>query len=772
MVHMSSQGLSVRKISTGALAVMVSFALGGGVTVQAYAADGDLGTASPTDSVADVSDAATTFDVVAQSADDVQFTYEASGGEVYITGVASSTPGMSLVIPESIDGNAVVGIAEDAFRGNTDIVSVTLPSTLTQIESNAFYGCTSLVSVDFPDNLQSIGFAAFYGCSSLEEAALPKNLSGQLQGSIFQDCTSLKRVNIPSGVTAIGGWAFCGCTSLEEVYFNGVSSLVDIGRQAFSNCTSLSKIMLPQSFASISYDSFSGCTALKDVYFMGDPSQVTFINWGDAKFSAFFNCEGATFHAFGAYYKDNLKSYVEDESCSFSFQALDENWFVGEDGNTYLFSVSGGQAVIEGVYLTGSTDVVIPAKIGEWDVVEIGDECFKAMGDTVLAEKPMHPYTDITSVAIPEGVTLIGKNAFYACTSMRSVSIPQTVTTIQSGAFCYCTSLTSIELPENLQGALGDIMFWGCSSLEQVNIPEGITSIGRWVFYDCRKLTEVVIPAKVKSIDKESFEACTSLEKVVFAEGSQCTSISQQVFWNCPNLTSINLPEGLTFIGVEAFRNCTSLEEIVIPSTVTSMGISMFNGCANLDTVKFMGDVSYVDEKTFADCSSLSDVWFYGDVSSIGFHRTAFENVSDVTFHAYEDLADALKTYVSRNAEERGFAFAVISEADDPDDTEDPDDPNDTGDAEDPDDSDASGSGSGDTSTSAGSDDGAGSSGSASGVSGGEASSATTVLPATGDGSVSVVCASIAMAVCAAFACVASVLKRRGRGGHDVGARR
>lgn len=57
---------------------------GGGVTVQAYAADGDLGTASPTDSVADVSDAATTFDVVAQSADDVQFTYEASGGEVYI----------------------------------------------------------------------------------------------------------------------------------------------------------------------------------------------------------------------------------------------------------------------------------------------------------------------------------------------------------------------------------------------------------------------------------------------------------------------------------------------------------------------------------------------------------------------------------------------------------------------------------------------------------------------------------------------------------------
>ena len=592
------------------------------------------------------------------------FTYIVDGGEAYITGISSSSENLDLVIPETIDEYTVVGIDASAFKGNTDIVSVTMPSTVTSIGGDAFSSCTSLKKVTFSENLNSLGTAAFYNCTSLTQVSLPKKLAGNLQNSVFQNCTSLTSVNIPAGITSINGWAFCGCTSLSEVMFNGVSKLTNIDRQAFSGCTSLTSIEIPKTFSSISYDSFKGCTALTDVYFMGDVSGVTFINWGDVKYSGFYDCQNVTFHAFNDYYKDNFKAYIDaGEGRGFKFEALDGSYFVAEDGNAYKYTIDGGAAIIEGVSLTGSTDMVIPSKINGYDVIEIGDAAFKAMGDSVLAEDPIHPYTDITSVVIPQTVKAIGKNAFYACTSIKTIDIPESVTAIQSGAFCFCTSLESIKLPSKLIGSLGDVMFWGCYNLESVNIPEGITSIGRWVFYDCRKLTEIVIPAAVKSIDKESFEQCISLEKVTFAEGSQCTSIGQQVFWNDPKLTEINLPETLSFIGVEAFRNCSGLKSLDIPASVTSIGTGAFRGCKALETIKFEGDYNYVDEKVLSDCESLKDVWFYGDASSIGFHRLALEHVNDVTFHAYDDKAAALKNYVDRYADERGFSFMAIVSA-------------------------------------------------------------------------------------------------------------
>lgn len=594
------------------------------------------------------------------------FTYTVDGGEAYITGVSSSETSLDMIIPDKIDAYTVVGIDANAFKDNTSIVSVTMPSTLTSIGKDAFNSCTSLKKVNFPEGLKSIGSAAFYNCTALTQVSLPKGLSGNLQSSVFQNCTALTSINIPAGITSINGWAFCGCSSLSEVMFNGVSKLSTIDRQAFSGCTSLATIEVPKTFSNISYDSFKGCTALIDVYFMGDISGVTFINWGDVQYSGFYDCQGITFHAFNDYYKDNFKAYVEAGSArDFKFAAMDDGYFVAEDGNTYKYSIDGGAAIIEGVSLTGSTDLVIPSKINGYDVIEVSDAAFKAMGDSVLAEDPIHPYTDITSVILPSTVKTIGKNAFYACTSIKSIDVPESVTAIQSGAFCFCTSLESIKLPSKLTGSLGDIMFWGCYNLESVNIPEGITSIGRWVFYDCRKLTEIEIPAAVKSIDKESFEQCISLEKVTFAEGSQCASLGQQVFWNDSKLTQIVFPDALSFIGVEAFRNCSALESLDIPASVTSIGTGAFRGCKALETIKFEGDYTYVDEKVLSDCESLKDVWFYGDASDIGFHRLALEHVNNVTFHAYDDKAAALKDYVSRYADDRGFTFKAIDNNDD-----------------------------------------------------------------------------------------------------------
>lgn len=63
------------------------------------------------------------------------------------------------------------------------------------------------------------------------------------------------------------------------------------------------------------------------------------------------------------------------------------------------------------------------------------------MGDFVIKNSVLTKYTGTDAdVAIPDGVTGIGKYAFYFSTSLMSVTIPNSVTTIGPGAFSGCKS--------------------------------------------------------------------------------------------------------------------------------------------------------------------------------------------------------------------------------------------------------------------------------------------------------------------------------------------
>lgn len=53
----------------------------------------------------------------------------------------------NVVIPSLVRHREVVGIEVGAFKNNTQITSIVLPPTLTDISQNAFYGCKKLVSI-------------------------------------------------------------------------------------------------------------------------------------------------------------------------------------------------------------------------------------------------------------------------------------------------------------------------------------------------------------------------------------------------------------------------------------------------------------------------------------------------------------------------------------------------------------------------------------------------------------------------------------------------
>lgn len=81
-------------------------------------------------------------------------------------------------------------------------------------------------------------------------------------------------------------------------------------------------------------------------------------------------------------------------------------------------------------------------------------------------------------------VNSIYATAFKDCNNLTSVKIPNSVTVIGSNAFENCSNLASIDIPSSVT-IIGSNAFQGCSSLISVEIPNSVTAIGGYAFYGC-----------------------------------------------------------------------------------------------------------------------------------------------------------------------------------------------------------------------------------------------------------------------------------------------
>jgi hypothetical protein len=213
----------------------------------------------------------------------------------------------------------------------------------------------------------------------------------------------------------------------------------------------------------------------------------------------------------------------------------------------------------------------------------------------------------MTSIVIPNSVTLISDSTFQSCSSLTSITVPGSVTSIGRNTFYRCSSLTSINLPESIT-AIGSSAFGECTSLTFIVIPHSITSIEDMAFVWCTSLTSIALPESVTSIGSLAFRGCSSLTSIDIPDS--VTSIGDSAFGECTNLTSIVIPNRITWIGNWAFDRCTSLTSIVIPNSVTSIGSSAFNGCSQLGKAVFLGNAptsfgSYYPYYSSSDPSSV-----------------------------------------------------------------------------------------------------------------------------------------------------------------------
>jgi hypothetical protein len=489
-----------------------------------------------------------------------------------------------ITVPPSIvvEGNSytVSSIEPNAFRGSTDLTSVTLPQNVGSIKSSAFRDCTSLTSVSIPNRDFRLGNRAFMGCTALETIHLTIHITS-LPDSLFYGCTGLKTMSLFNyyQIETVGNEVFSGCTSLSSISMPG--RVQSYGRGVLRGCTSLEHITLRGSVKEIAPAMFSGCTSLTNVVI---PDSITAL--GDSVFS---HCTALT-----------------------SIDLPDSLKIVGE----YAF-----------LYCTGITSMKLPdrmTRIGRGAFCNTGLTSFVVPeGITEIEYSTFMDCYYLKDIVFPSTLKTIGPQAFLSA-GFEEIVIPNTVTKLSWAAFNYCHNLKHVQLSDSLtrltqnvfsSSGLIDIVippsvttidfgaFQRCTALQSIFIPKTLTTIAGGAFTECGGLGDIIVEAGNPNYDsRDNCNAIIETATNTLLKGGRKTVIPNTVTsvahgaFNWSSIAQVTFPESVTSIGT-AFVRCTNLKEVNISKSLTSIATRAFESCYSLATINIDSDNPVYDSR-------------------------------------------------------------------------------------------------------------------------------------------------------------------------------
>ena len=419
-------------------------------------------------------------------------------------------------IPDQVTYNYktynVTRIFNEAFKGCTDLNSVTIPDGVTTISPDAFYGCSNLASITIPRTITVINSNAFLGCSNLSSVCITdlaawcdinfanSNANPLTYASLFINDKKIVDLEIPNGVTTISNFAFSGYKDITSVTIP--SSVISIGKDAFRDCSGLTSIIsgIENPFA---IDDNVFTTNDKDIY----GTALLIVPVG--KKSTYQGTDGWK----------KFTNVVE----------------VGQGGNVgQVFSDNG-----------------ISYKIGEKFTVSVVSGYTKYAGDIVIPSQ-------VDFIGKTYSVTSIDKSAFKDCTGLKSIKISSSIKSIGLDAFDGTTALTAVHI--------SDIAAW-CNITFTDHFSNPLY-YAHHLYIDGKEITDLVIPSSVTSIGGYAFYRCSGLKSIVIPNG--VTTIGVSAFYGCSGLTTITIPKSVTsigetgeYLGSGVFSGCDKLTSIL-----------------------------------------------------------------------------------------------------------------------------------------------------------------------------------------------------------------
>lgn len=250
-----------------------------------------------------------------------------------------------------------------------------------------------------------------------------------------------------------------------------------------------------------------------------------------------------------------------------------------------------------------------------------GDAPGKYTGDIVIPETIVYndiEYTvtsvgtafaksEITSIVIGDGVTLIGRGAFQNCSMLKTVKLPATLTAqgLGGSAFQNCVSLEEISIPGGITD-LSQSQVANCQSLRKITFEESEKALDLDVAFlgaldSLKALSEVVILRDISekymtSMDKRPFRNLKTLTTLTL--GGKMTNVITSFFELTPALKKVTIGEGIATFGTNVFAN-SGIEEIALPNSLTVIPSSTFTGCKSLTKVTLGNAVTSIQDMAF-----------------------------------------------------------------------------------------------------------------------------------------------------------------------------
>ena len=590
-----------------------------------------------------------------------------SGKKLYVDGELQT----AIKIPEGVKV-----IKKNNLSGYSEITSVYLPSTVSNIEAGAFAECPNITSVDI--NAQNQWYCAednvLYTKSKQRLIYSPATKAHTrfvvdeavlyIEEYAFYKNTSLVELVLPAGLKSIGAYATNYCSNLKYVFF--------LGTQAqWSGVTIKTPSIITSAYMHFGTDEHtesdnwefaSGCSCTN-----GKESHINKVcKYCDYAFDFQVVPPG---HA----YVDNVCKYCGDTEFEYE---------VNNYGETTITKYNGKDAYVK-----------IPERIDGYFVSLIGSEAFEDNDELVVVYIPDRVFgiddgafsncDNLVEITGAQGVVQIGDKAFSNCRKLQRYPFGSKLKSIGEYSFASCESLTNADLPDSVY-FIGEYAFSYCTSIKHFTVPQGVEILEREIFnrvsletftvgsnvkeikgnglsvfysvdtlyikdlsawfevtferganpvikaknlnVEGKSARDLVIPKDVETIPAYAFEDCSCIESVTVTSSTQ--TIASHAFDNCNKLKSIVLQEGVKTIGDYAFLNCKMLENVEMADSVIYLYAGAFKGCTSLEKIDLPASITNVETYTFQDCTSLKSVTMPEGVGTI--QNSAFKGCTSL----------------------------------------------------------------------------------------------------------------------------------------------
>lgn len=367
--------------------------------------------------------------------------FDYPGGVIYSTNAR--------LMPEKFYDEVYV---ENTYKGSLDIgvgafagsrIETLIIGENVSVNRSAFYQCQQLISITLPETLTEFPDQFLNGCKNLQHINFPSRLKRIGVGALF-NCCSLKKISLPESVSEVCDYAFRGCASLEEIEIP--ESVTQLNKDSFSNCPQLKGFVINTSVDKIESNPFAECFNLKIV--------------GSKRF---------VFQD-GALYDDVEKRLISYIGTANNYSVRNGTLSIGDRAFCNcksLFTIKLPESITsigeEAFYgCENLQSISIPTSIA------------------TIKKKTFYLCKSIKELSIPASVTVVEDDALYNCSSLVDLYLfnPH-IKMLGNYPFLACDALKNIYVPEGMMNQFRNNRYLG-SVFDQIREPGAIGAIKRW----------------------------------------------------------------------------------------------------------------------------------------------------------------------------------------------------------------------------------------------------------------------------------------------------